>query len=199
MNSIVNGQLAEDIEEMLVDDAFEDMDEDTQSNIMTDDILSEGFSLGDLAKAKDNLEVVVGRRQFEDAVGKVAENAADLVNHPPHYNKHPSGIECIEITEHLTGNVSNAWKYIWRAGLKFDDEEDKEKGVWYTNREINRNTNAMYDLGVGDFKEAYGMMSRVIETEPNEHKRNAFNGIFLYCIDANPLYLEDILDEIKKI
>jgi hypothetical protein len=25
----------------------------------------------------------------------------DPVNHPKHYTEHPSGIECIEITEHM--------------------------------------------------------------------------------------------------
>lgn len=25
----------------------------------------------------------------------------DSVNHPPHYTHHPSGVECIQITEHM--------------------------------------------------------------------------------------------------
>ena len=25
----------------------------------------------------------------------------DNVNHPAHYNQHPSGVECIEVVEHI--------------------------------------------------------------------------------------------------
>ena len=58
----------------------------------------------------------------------------DLVNHPPHYAKHPSGIECIEITELLPFTLGNAFKYAWRAGNKFDTVEDWRKARWYLTR-----------------------------------------------------------------
>jgi hypothetical protein len=63
---------------------------------------------------------------------------SDLVNHPPHYNQHPSGVECIDIVEHFSFNVGNAIKYLWRAGLKFDELEDLKKAAWYINRELER-------------------------------------------------------------
>lgn len=62
----------------------------------------------------------------------------DPVNHPPHYTAHPSGVECITITEHMSFNLGNAVKYIWRADLKSDTIEDLEKAVWYLKREISR-------------------------------------------------------------
>ena len=62
----------------------------------------------------------------------------DPVNHPDHYTQHPSGVECIQITEHMNFCVGNAMKYLWRAGLKFDDIEDLKKSAWYINREIER-------------------------------------------------------------
>jgi hypothetical protein len=62
----------------------------------------------------------------------------DPVNHPPHYTAHPSGVEAIQITEHLNFCVGNAMKYIWRAGLKGDAIEDLEKARWYIEREIER-------------------------------------------------------------
>lgn len=63
----------------------------------------------------------------------------DAVNHPSHYNSHPSLIECITIVEHFNFNIGNAIKYLWRAGLKSSDPmEDLRKGVWYVNREIER-------------------------------------------------------------
>ena len=62
----------------------------------------------------------------------------DLVNHPPHYTAHPSGVECITITEHMGFNLGNAVKYIWRADLKGDAIEDLRKAQWYLAREILR-------------------------------------------------------------
>jgi hypothetical protein len=62
----------------------------------------------------------------------------DNVNHPKHYNSHPSGVECIEITEHFNFNIGNAVKYCWRAGLKGEQIEDLRKARWYIDREISR-------------------------------------------------------------
>lgn len=66
----------------------------------------------------------------------------DPVNHPSHYTSHPSGIECITITEHHNFCVGNAMKYMWRAGLKGDSLrqqlEDLKKARWYISREIER-------------------------------------------------------------
>lgn len=59
------------------------------------------------------------------------------VEHPSHYLSHPSGVECIEITEHMDFCLGNAIKYIWRAGLKSDDPaKDLHKAIWYLERKI---------------------------------------------------------------
>jgi len=62
----------------------------------------------------------------------------DPVNHPPHYTAHPSGVECITITEHMGFNLGNAMKYVWRADLKNNTAEDLRKAIWYIEREISR-------------------------------------------------------------
>lgn len=64
----------------------------------------------------------------------------DQVNHPEHYTSHPSGIEAIEITRHMTFNLGNALKYVWRAGLKDESKtiQDLEKAIFYIKDEINR-------------------------------------------------------------
>jgi hypothetical protein len=63
---------------------------------------------------------------------------ADNVNHPKHYTSHPSGVECIAVTEHMNFNLGNAVKYVWRAGEKGDVLEDLRKARWYIEREIQR-------------------------------------------------------------
>jgi Protein of unknwon function (DUF3310) len=62
----------------------------------------------------------------------------DPVNQPPHYTQHPSGVECIQITEHMGFCLGNAVKYIWRADLKADAIEDLKKARWYIDRELKK-------------------------------------------------------------
>jgi hypothetical protein len=62
----------------------------------------------------------------------------ETVNHPDHYNAHPSGIECIQVVEHMGFNLGNAVKYIWRADLKGNAVEDLKKAKWYIEREIEK-------------------------------------------------------------
>lgn len=68
----------------------------------------------------------------------------DTVNHPAHYTSHPArcdcgkGVECITITEHMSFNLGNAVKYIWRADLKADAIEDLKKARWYIERELQK-------------------------------------------------------------
>jgi hypothetical protein len=49
-----------------------------------------------------------------------------------------SGIECIDVVEHMTFCRGNAIKYVWRSGLKNDEIEDLKKAAWYINIEIDR-------------------------------------------------------------
>ena len=62
----------------------------------------------------------------------------DPVNHPAHYTKHPSGIECIQVTRWFNFNLGNVIKYVWRAGNKGNALEDLKKARWYLDDEINR-------------------------------------------------------------
>jgi len=67
---------------------------------------------------------------------KLVSRKNDSVEHPAHYTSHPSGIECIEITQHMSFTLGNAVKYVWRADLKNDAIEDLKKAKWYIEREI---------------------------------------------------------------
>jgi hypothetical protein len=60
----------------------------------------------------------------------------DNVNHPQHYTDgfESRAIECIDITRHLSFDLGNAFKYVWRAGKKGGKDkalEDLEKARWY--------------------------------------------------------------------
>lgn len=70
----------------------------------------------------------------------------DVINHPSHYTSDPSGVECIQITRHRNFNVGNAFKYLWRNGLKDDPAqsaidkqiEDLGKAKFHIDDEIER-------------------------------------------------------------
>ena len=79
-----------------------------------------------------------GWMQYSDDTVHETKPRHDPVNHPKHYTTHPSGVECIQITEHMGFNLGNAMKYIWRADEKNNAVEDLRKAVWYVQREIVR-------------------------------------------------------------
>lgn len=99
------------------------------------DTVSRFFNLPD-----GSLEGEQMPRTLDDIIRQTRANLKDqMVNHPPHYTQHPSGVECIQITEHMNFCLGNAVKYIWRAGLKSDDSvEDLKKARFYIEREIKR-------------------------------------------------------------
>ena len=64
-------------------------------------------------------------------------DSTEAVNHPKHYNQVP-GVECIDVVEHMSFNLGNAVKYIWRCNEKGYPFTDLNKAIWYINREIAR-------------------------------------------------------------
>jgi len=57
----------------------------------------------------------------------------EVIDHPPHYAK-IAGVECIDIAEHMSFNVGNALKYVWRRHAKGDPVENLRKAEWYLRR-----------------------------------------------------------------
>lgn len=78
------------------------------------------------------------RESASDVVAAVSEANHDAVNHPKHYTSHPSGVECIEISEKLSFNIGNAFKYVFRRNDKENAYQDLSKAEWYLKREIGR-------------------------------------------------------------
>lgn len=64
----------------------------------------------------------------------------ERVEHPVHYNQHPSGVECITVIECMTFNVGTAMKHLWRAGLKpgASTLDDLQKAARYIQFEIEK-------------------------------------------------------------
>jgi hypothetical protein len=71
------------------------------------------------------------------------------VEHPKHYNQHPSGIECIEVVGHMGFCLGNVIKYVWRADLKGRSIEDLKKARFYLDWEIKTREAALSAEGTG--------------------------------------------------
>lgn len=52
------------------------------------------------------------------------------VDHPKHYNSHPSGVEAIDIVQYMGFCLGNAFKYVYRYQYK-NGMEDLKKAIWY--------------------------------------------------------------------
>lgn len=96
----------------------------TESELLSRNDIEIDYSLFDVKELKSKV--------IKEAKQVLLDMKTDNVNHPPHYTSHPSGIECIEITRHYSFSIGNAIKYLWRAGLKENNElEDLNKAKWY--------------------------------------------------------------------
>jgi hypothetical protein len=69
----------------------------------------------------------------------------NFVENPPHYNNGGAKcsscektVECIDVTRHMSFNLGNAIKYIWRCELKGNKREDLEKAIWYLKDELKK-------------------------------------------------------------
>jgi hypothetical protein len=73
------------------------------------------------------------------SVGSVkADMVHDVIEHPSHYNSHPSGIEVIKITAFETFLRGNIIKYVLRAPYKGTELQDLLKARQYLDWEIIR-------------------------------------------------------------
>jgi hypothetical protein len=100
----------------------------------------------------------------------VTSATQDPVNHPSHYTSHPSGVECIVVVEHMTFNVGNAVKYLWRAGLKGaapQSRTSRRRAGTSTARSSDSRKEAANREGAGprirDLVESWGSDERIIE------------------------------------
>ena len=66
---------------------------------------------------------------------------SDEILKAAHYNHHPSGVECIEVTRWLSNNRGNAFKYIFRRDHKAQGIKDLRKALYYVRDEIKYKVN----------------------------------------------------------
>ena len=108
----------------------------------------------------------------------------DQIKQPTHYNRHPSGIECKEITMCLSNGLANAVKYVWRCNDKHETPElDIGKAIEYLGYEVEEliqisRTRTSRDLCHSyQFQRVDGLLNVVISCEANHFIRKFYEHI----------------------
>lgn len=110
------------------------------------------------------------------------KKTTEAVNHPKHYNEHPSGVECVDLVEWLDFNTGSALKYLWRAGLKPGEEtlRDLKKSEWYFARAIVHDTLL---ISPGRMTEVTSLAQRVYASAPTSLLGVVVSALFCGCED----------------
>lgn len=100
----------------------------------------------------------------------------DMVNAPDHYRGHASGVECIDITEHMPFTIGSAFKYVYRRNDKWNTLEDLRKSAWYLRRHI---ASGLDDVWTGGWNavHASSQLLKVITHEPAGDVRIFYSSI----------------------
>lgn len=124
---------------------------------------------------------------------------SDMVNAPQHYRGHASGVECIEITEHMSFCAGNALKYVYRRNDKWDSLEDLRKAAWYLRRHI---TSEAAPVWVWPASSGKAKLWQVIEHEHAGDVRAFYDALFVgnphRALDALERELARIAEEVAS-
>lgn len=114
----------------------------------------------------------------------------DPVNHPSHYTSSATGVECLDITEHMDFLTGNALKYVWRCGLKTHTSElqDLEKAAFYLRHAIRK------AYGVRREKLQCDALSKYLERETDRQRR----GFVVLITSNNPYMWEHALLQVES-
>jgi len=103
----------------------------------------------------------------------------DDVNHPPHYNSHPSGVECIEIARWMMFDPGNALKYVMREEYKGQSRKDAEKSRFYLTDALSKTGDVIWGLGTtGALDEAKKKLLQVAEGELDFVKAMFYHALY---------------------
>lgn len=124
---------------------------------------------------------------------------SDAVNHPIHYNSHPSGVEAIDICEMTSFNIGNAIKYVMRADHKNSKLQDLEKALWYIKREMMNKTILDFSNNTSNIdKRIFGYaLDRIIEHTIDDNLVLFFKNIKILVITGNRYVIEDIKSSLE--
>lgn len=117
--------------------------------------------------------------------------STDMVNHPPHYAP-MEGIDfdCIDVTRHMSFDVGNAVKYMWRADRK-NGREDLEKAQWYI-RDAIRHGDPVF-VGGATWGKWHLRMTALIAAQTDAHRKEFFRAVQTGHLSYAALAIERML------
>ena len=119
----------------------------------------------------------------------------NAVNHPAHYNNHPSRVEAIDIIENFNFCLGNAFKYIFRYQLK-GGSEDLNKALWYLERQVSISPLNVFVPN----KELLDKAKSLIHAEGNTELKIVYQNIFSYQFeDAHPKVIWESIEILRKL
>ena len=120
----------------------------------------------------------------------------DPIN-PKHYTSRQSGIECIEISKHLSGCLAQAFQYVWRCGQKDDPIQELKKAIWFIKAELSVQQNdrlivrkamlideKLKELSVHDFGSKFEALSLIATANKSGNPRYTMLSKATYVINA---------------
>lgn len=120
----------------------------------------------------------------------------DMINHPPHYTEHPSGVEVIEFTRLHCFSVGSAVKYIMRRDKKDDPLDNLNKACWFLKDAIDNGPPVRVTVHMGK------VIRPVIDAEPNATVKQILAHLYLpepgnsleRLMGGVPVNLDTVLD-----
>jgi hypothetical protein len=120
------------------------------------------------------------------------------VNHPAHYNLHPSGIECIDLIRELNFDIGSAVKYVFRRGLKGSVRKDLDKALYYLRDYLfeEGGTTRLEKPPFGSIGHRW-RWDVVIACEPDRRAREFYLSIAREDPTAAKFAVEDLINELE--
>lgn len=122
----------------------------------------------------------------------------EVVTKAPHYNNHPSGVECRDIINILFGSLSHASKYVWRCGKKDSKEKELGKVLDWLNevRDLMINCEKLHLIATTDnYIEWYKDLQNVIENEKEGYKKLYYIAL-CHLIESEHVGYVDMMSEV---
>lgn len=116
------------------------------------------------------------------------------VDHPHHYNNHPSGVECIEIIRHMTFDTGCVFKYLFRYTDK-DGAKDLKKARWYMNDMIKSKVLLDHRLPT----HVLNLLNRVFIAEQDPKLKVVWGAFLMYLKNPSPHRLQEVAQAVSRI
>ena len=120
----------------------------------------------------------------------------DAIN-PSHYKSHPSGVQCIDISKHLSGCLAQAFQYVWRCGQKDDPIQELDKAIWFIKAEM-----TVDDYAIVNYSAIVGNITLVRSSEVDTRRAVALSNIAIankYTIAHRNNRLASAIQAIEKL